>query len=253
MAGSAPSVVTACVLIIGNEILSGRTQDANLQFLARGLNEIGIRLVEARVIPDVEGTIIRTVNECRRAFDYVFTTGGIGPTHDDITAVSIARAFGVALVRMPEAVALLEAQYGKDKLTEARLRMAETPEGSVLLDNPVTKAPGFQIGNVFVLPGVPRIMQAMFDCFRHRLKGGRPMLSTTVSGYTAESAIAAGLAAIQRRHPDLEIGSYPFRRDERGGTALVVRGENVEPIAEAAEEIRGLLRSVGVEPVDDGV
>ena len=152
-------IVTACVLIIGNEILSGRTQDANLAFLARGLTELGIRLREARVIPDDIGAIVSTVNEVRSAFDYVFTTGGIGPTHDDITAQCVADAFDVPLIVHPEAGRLLETHYPPGQLNEARLRMAMVPEGAALLPNPISRAPGFQIGNVFVLPGVPSIMQ----------------------------------------------------------------------------------------------
>ena len=156
-------IVTACVLIIGNEILSGRTQDENLAFLARGLNEIGIRVREAQVIPDDAEVIVSTVNDVRRRFDYVFTTGGIGPTHDDITAQCMADAFGVPLIIHPDARRLLETHYPAGHLNEARLRMARVPEGALLLPNPISRAPGFQIGNVFVLPGVPSIMQGIFD------------------------------------------------------------------------------------------
>src|ERR1051325_270508 len=173
--------ITACVLIIGNEILSGRTQDANLAFLAQGLNEIGIRLREARVIPDDAETIVAAVNEVRRKFDYVFTTGGIGPTHDDITAQCIADAFGVPLILHPEARRLLEGHYPPGALNEARLRMAHMPEGSSLLLNPISRAPGFRIGNVFVLAGVPQVMQATFNELRHHLRGGAKMLRRSVS------------------------------------------------------------------------
>jgi len=158
-----PAVVTACVLIIGNELLSGRTQDANLAFLARGLDAVGIRVREARVIADDAPAIIATVNSVRRIFDYVFTTGGIGPTHDDITAQSIADAFGVPLTLHPEAKRLLETHYPPGNLNAARMRMAMVPEGAALLPNPISRAPGFQIGNVFVLPGVPSIMQGIFE------------------------------------------------------------------------------------------
>ncbi len=253
MADSAPPVVTACILIIGNEILSGRTQDVNVQFLAQGLNELGIRVMEVRVIPDVEDTIVEAVNACRAVYDYVFTTGGIGPTHDDITAASLAKAFGVPLVRTAEAVRMLSVQYPPDKLTPARLRMADTPEGSILLENPVSRAPGFQIGNVFVLPGVPMIMQAIFNVFKHRLTGGRKMVSTTVSARTVEGVIADGLRAIQDRFPDTEIGSYPFFRDGKGGVSLVTRGVDPARVAAATEEIRGLIRSVGAEPIEDPI
>src|SRR5215469_4174255 len=172
-----PKIVTACVLIIGNEILSGRTQDANLAFLAQGLNEAGIRMREARVIPDDHDVIVRTVNEVRGVFDYVFTTGGIGPTHDDITAPSIAEAFGVALIIHPEAKRILESHYPPGGLNEARLRMAQVPEGAVLLPNPISRAPGFRVENVYVLPGVPQIMRAIFSELQHKLRGGAKLYS----------------------------------------------------------------------------
>jgi len=159
----AEPVVTACVLIIGNEILSGRTQDVNLNFLAKGLNEAGVRLREARVVPDVPDTIVATVNAVRALYDYVFTTGGIGPTHDDITSECVARAFGVKLILHPDAKRILETHYKPGGLNEARLRMAHVPEGAELILNPVSLAPGFRIGNVFVMAGVPLVMQAMFD------------------------------------------------------------------------------------------
>ncbi|HKJ74957.1 MAG TPA: competence/damage-inducible protein A, partial [Alphaproteobacteria bacterium] len=158
---------TACLIVIGNEILSGRTQDANLSYLAKWLNERGVRLTEARVIPDIEDTIVTAVNECRKAFDYVFTTGGIGPTHDDITAASIAKAFGRPLVRREEAVELMRKFYGDDNLTEARLRMAHTPEGAEFIENPISRAPGFRVENVFVMAGVPLNMQSMLESVAH--------------------------------------------------------------------------------------
>src|SRR5947208_2948867 len=207
-----PKTVTACVLIIGNEILSGRTPDANLAFLAKGLNEAGIRLREARVIPDDAETIVNTVNEVRRVFDYVFTTGGIGPTHDDITSASIAEAFAVPLIVHPEAKRLLESHYPPGRLNEARLRMAQVPDGATLLPNPISRAPGFRIDNVFVLPGVPQIMQAIFSELKHRLKGGAAVLSRSVSCTLAEGTIAKDLGELQTRYADLEIGSYPYFR-----------------------------------------
>jgi molybdenum cofactor synthesis domain-containing protein len=242
--------VTAAVLIIGNEILSGRTRDANLPYLAVRLNEIGIRLREARVIADVEEDIVAAVNQCRSRYDYVFTTGGIGPTHDDITAASVAKAFGLPLVRNPAAVARLEAHYEPGMLNEARLRMANTPEGATLIDNPVSAAPGFQIGNVFVLAGVPSIMQAMFEGLKHRLAGGAPMLSRTVAVFLPEGAIAKGLGALQDRYPMLEIGSYPFFRQGKFGTSLVLRGTDSAVLDRAAEELRALIRELGAEPLD---
>src|SRR6202051_3823473 len=211
-AGPAPETVSACVVIIGNEILSGRTQDANLAFIAQGLNDAGIRLREARVIPDDTETIIGTVNEVRAKFDYVFTTGGIGPTHDDITSACIAEAFGVPLIVHPEAKRILESHYPPGGLNEARLRMAQVPEGAALLPNPISRAPGFRIGNVFVLPGVPQIMQAIFNELRHRLQGGAAVLSRSVSCTLAEGTIAKDLGELQTRYSDLEIGSYPYFR-----------------------------------------
>ncbi|MSP80474.1 MAG: competence/damage-inducible protein A [Rhodospirillales bacterium] len=244
--------VTACLVIIGNEVLSGRTQDANLQYLAGALNEAGVRLMEARVIPDVEATIVATVNECRAKFDHVITTGGIGPTHDDITSESIAKAFGVPHVVHPEAEARLRRHYARpEDLNAQRLRMATLPEGAELIDNPVSAAPGFRIGNVMVLAGVPRIMQAMFDGFRHRLKGGAPMRSRTVLAYVPEGQMAAGLGAVQTAHPSVEIGSYPFFRAGRLGTSLVVRGTDAAKVAAATEAVKVLVRAQGGEPIEE--
>ncbi|HEV8678141.1 MAG TPA: molybdopterin-binding protein [Stellaceae bacterium] len=243
-----PQTVTACVLIIGNEILSGRTQDANLAFLAQGLNEVGIRLREARVIADDPDAIVGTVNEARGKFDYVFTTGGIGPTHDDITSSCIAEAFGVPLVIHPEARRILESHYPPGGLNAARLRMAQVPEGAALLLNPISRAPGFRIGNVFVLPGVPQIMQAIFRELQHHLTGGAKVFSRSVSCALGEGTIAQDLAALQARYDDLEIGSYPYFRRSDFGVTLVVRGTERERIAAAVEELKGLIRACGGDP-----
>ena len=244
--------VTACLIVIGNEVLSGRTQDANLQYLAKALNDIGVRLMEARVIPDVEATIVATVNECRAKFDHVITTGGIGPTHDDITSASIAKAFGVRHVRNPQAEARLRRHHARpEDLNAQRLRMAEMPEGAELIDNPVSVAPGFRIGNVIVLAGVPRIMQAMFEGFRHRLRGGAPMLSRTVVAQVPEGKMAAGLGAAQAAHPGVEIGSYPFFRDGKLGASLVVRGTDVAGVAAATEAVKAAVRAQGGEPLEE--
>ena len=247
-AGPASKMVSACVLIIGNEILSGGTQDANLAFLAKGLNEVGIRLREARVIPDDSATIVGTVNEVRGKFDYVFTTGGIGPTHDDITSASIAEAFGGELIVHPEARRILESHYPPGGLNEARLRMAQVPEGAVLLPNPISRAPGFRVANVYVLPGVPQIMQAIFSELQHRLKGGAKVLSRSVSCALGEGTIAQDLAALQTRYADLEIGSYPYFRRSDFGVTLVVRGTERERIAAAIEELKRLIRACGGDP-----
>ena len=245
-----PRIVTACVLIIGNEILSGRTQDENLGFLARGLNEAGIRLREARVIPDVAEVIVATVNDVRRRFDYVFTTGGIGPTHDDITAQSLADAFGVPLVLHPDARRLLETHYPPGQLNEARLRMAMVPEGAALLPNPISRAPGFQIGNVFVLPGVPRIMQGIFEQLRYRLAGGDKVLSRSLSCRLGEGTLASDLAALQARWPDVEIGSYPYFRRGDFGVTLVLRGTERARLVAATDELRTLIQRLGGDPQD---
>jgi len=249
---SEPKIVTACLLIIGNEILSGRTKDANLPYLAVGLNEAGVQLKEVRVIPDEEAEIVATVNAVRARFDYVFTTGGIGPTHDDITAECIAKAFGVPLLRNQEAVRRLEAHYaGRVELNEARLRMANVPQGGTLIDNPVSKAPGFRIGNVFVMAGVPMIMQAMFDGIKHTLKGGATMLSRTLSADIPEGKMAADLTALQARYQDLQIGSYPYMRMGSAGAAIVMRGTDAARLDAAAVELAAIMRKLGAEPIDE--
>jgi molybdenum cofactor synthesis domain-containing protein len=243
-----PAVVTACVLIIGNEILSGRTQDANLSFLSRGLNEVGIRVREARVIADDPDAIVTTLNAVRRTFDYVFTTGGIGPTHDDITAQSVADAFGVPLILHPEAKRLLETHYPPGHLNEARLRMAMVPEGAALLPNPISRAPGFQIGNVFVLPGVPSIMQGIFEQLKHRLRGGEKVLTRSVSCHLAEGTLARDLGDLQARFPDLEIGSYPYFRRGDFGVTLVLRGTDKARLAHAMDQLKMLIHRMGGDP-----
>jgi len=243
-----PAVVTACVIIIGNEILSGRTQDANLAFLARGLDGVGIRVREARVIADDAMAIITTLNAVRHTFDYVFTTGGIGPTHDDITAQSVADAFGVPLILHPEARRLLETHYPPGHLNEARMRMAMVPEGAVLLPNPISRAPGFQIGNVFVLPGVPSIMQGIFEQLKYRLRGGEKVLSRSLSCHLGEGTLAGELRALQSRYPDLEIGSYPYFRRGDFGVTLVLRGTDSTRLAAATDELKHLIRTLGGEP-----
>ncbi|OIQ92383.1 putative competence-damage inducible protein [mine drainage metagenome] len=243
--------VRAALIIIGNEVLSGRTQDANLQFLALGLNEVGVRLKEVRVIPDDEAEIIATVNALRARYTYVFTTGGIGPTHDDITSECVAKAFGVPLRQDPRAVKLLKRVIKPENLNEARLRMANIPEGADLIDNPVSAAPGFHIGNVYVMAGVPRIMQAMFDGLKAGLKGGASMVSRSVTLHVGEGGIAAPLAAIQTRHPEVEIGSYPFTRDSGYGTVIVTRGADAALVAAVTAEVAAMARALGARVEDD--
>ncbi len=250
MSSPAPSdpAPTAAVLIIGNEILSGRTKDANLPHIAEALGNLGIRLREARVVADVEEEIVAAVNALRARYSYVFTTGGIGPTHDDITSASVARAFGVALERNPEAVARLERHYAPGQLNEARLRMAEVPAGASLIDNPISQAPGFQIGNVFVMAGVPNIMQAMLDGVLPRLRGGPPLHARTVACGLGEGSIADELGALQARYPDLEIGSYPYFRAGYFGVSLVLRGTDESRVEAATEELAGTIRRLGGTP-----
>lgn len=242
---------TACLIIIGNEVLSGRTQDKNLSFIAKELGDIGVRMSECRVIPDIEQVIVDTVNECRARYDYIFTTGGIGPTHDDITAASIALAFGVRISRHPEAAAILEKHYGAEELNAARLKMADTPEGASLIPNPVSAAPGFRIGNVFVMAGVPRIMQAMFGHIKHTLKGGAKIISRTVSAYVTEGVIAEKLTAIQNASPGVDIGSYPFIRNQRLGTSLVSRGTDAAAVEATAAAIKSMLLGFTPEVVEE--
>ena len=244
-------ITTAAVLIIGNEILSGRTQDINLNYIAKGLSEIGVALREARVIPDVDTIIIAAVNELRARFDYLFTTGGIGPTHDDITADCVARAFGVPLTLHPDAHRLFLDHYPPGALNEARLRMAHTPEGASLVHNPVSRPPGFRMDNVFVMAGIPKVMQGMFDGIKHQLLGGPPLLSRTIACDLPEGVIAKGFGEIQQRYPDLDLGSYPFQRRGQFGASLVVRGRDPARIAAAAEEVAAFIRTLGGTPVEE--
>ena len=202
--------VTAALLVIGDEILSGRTQDANTQYLAGWLNEAGIQLREVRVVPDATARIIAGVNELRSLYDYLFTTGGIGPTHDDITAEAVAKAFGLPLVQHPDAYNMLLAHYGEDDFTKARQRMTRVPDGASLISNSVSLAPGFQIDNVFVLAGVPKIMQVMLEDLRPRLESGEKILSWQVTVHMPESAMASELDLLQTGHELVSVGSYPF-------------------------------------------
>ena len=241
---------TACLLVIGNEVLSGRTQDANIQYLARRLGEVGIPLREVRVIPDVAEVIVATVNEARARFDHVFTTGGIGPTHDDITSECVAAAFGVPWEPHPEAWARLERHYPPGEFNAARQRMATMPRGAVLIDNPVSIAPGFSVGNVHVMAGIPRVMQAMFEAIAPRLAGGPPVISRAVhAAGLPEGRIAAGLGAIQERHPALDLGSYPYYRLGGSGVAIVAKGTDPEAADAAIAEVAALMRALGGEPV----
>jgi molybdenum cofactor synthesis domain-containing protein len=240
--------VTAGLVVIGDEVLSGRTRDANTAYLGHGLNEIGIQLREVRVVSDQYDDIAHAVNELRVRFDYVFTTGGIGPTHDDITAEAVARAFGLPLEPHPEALARLERRYGPGEFNESRRRMANTPRGATLIDNPVSGAPGFQIDNVFVMAGIPRIMQAMFDGLSHRLVGGAPLGSRTLGTSLPEGTLAGPLSALQDDYPDVRIGSYPSMGRQGGGVRVVLRATDTAPLDAAFAELTGIVTGLGGEP-----
>jgi len=236
------SIPTAAVLLIGDEILSGRTKDANLGYIADYLTVVGIDLKEARVVSDEQADIVAALNALRARYTYVFTTGGIGPTHDDITADCVAAAFGVAIDHHPEAVKILRAHWEARGIeeNEARLRMARIPDTAELILNSVSKAPGFHIGNVFVMAGVPKIMQAMLDEVAPKLTGGAVMLSRTVPLDLGEGDVAKRLKEIQLAHPGVLIGSYPYERDGRFATNIVVRSRNEAAMNAAAEEVETL-------------
>ena len=234
--------VTACIVVIGNEILSGRTRDSNIQYLATELGVLGVQVRECRIIPDVEATVVATINEVRKKFDYVFTTGGIGPTHDDITADCIAKAFGVPIDYDPRALAIMRERFSEADLNEARKRMARVPQGADLVLNKVSKAPGFWIGNVIVMAGVPAIMQAMLDDVAPKLKTGAKMLSATVRADAREGDIGTELGEVAKAHPGTTIGSYPFFDDARGpNTNIVVRARDAATLAAAKTAVEEML------------
>ncbi len=250
-AGPDDGTVTACVLVIGNEILSGRTQDRNVNFLAKGLGAAGVRLREVRILPDDRAAIVAAVNECRAAFDYVITTGGIGPTHDDITSECVAEAFGVGMCRDPEVAALLQSRLGSGEMNEARMRMATFPAGADLVANPVSAAPGYRLGNVYVLAGVPQIMRAMFDGMKDGLRGGVRLLARAIHVYLAEGAIAEALGVVQDRYPEIDIGSYPAMRGRRFGVSVVLRGTDRALLGSAFDELATALAALGGAPIEE--
>ena len=246
---------TAALLVIGDEILSGRTQDKNVAQLALWLNDEGIRLAEVRVVPDDVARIAKAVNALRSTYDYLFTTGGIGPTHDDITVDAMAEAFGVPVVIHPKARRILE-DYYRDRaggLTDARLRMARAPEGSELIRNPYSGAPGIRMGNVFIMAGVPAIAASMLEGLTGKLEGGRPMVSVTVGAWAAESEIADLLREMEAARPGVVIGSYPFFSNGRHGANFVIRSEDGELARSTGEELAARLREAGYEPVEGGI
>ena len=238
-------IKTAGVLVIGNEILSGRTQDQNVSYIGKYLEKLGIVLMEVSVIPDIEQTIIDKVLVYSENYDYVFTTGGIGPTHDDITAASIAKAFNKKLLRSSDAVACMENYYEPGMLTEARLKMADIPGDASLIANPVSGAPGFQLHNVFVLAGVPSIMQAMLDSLRNSFVGGPPVLTASISTNLGESVLAEGMGKIQEENNDVSIGSYPYFKKGKLGVNIVLRSIEHDCLLKQIESILDLVKEKG--------
>ena len=234
----------AALIIIGNEILSGRTKDKNLAYLAEWLNEIGIQLYEVRVIRDDEKEIIDCANLLRKKYDYVFTTGGIGPTHDDITTESIAKAFNVELETNPEALKILQSYYKEGELNEARLKMTLLPKGAELVENPVTKAPGFKMENVFVMAGIPSIMQGMLEGAKAFLKIGNKMSSRSIDVFMPESYVAEELSKMQSNYPEVEIGSYPFNKEGQFGTSLVMRSANLDTLERCASDVAEMVKKL---------
>jgi molybdenum cofactor synthesis domain-containing protein len=246
---------TAALLVIGDEILSGRTQDKNVAQVALWLNDQGIRLAEVRVVPDEQARIVEAVNALRAGHDYLFTTGGIGPTHDDITVDAIAAAFEVPVIVHPAARQIL-VDYYRDRpggLTEARLRMARVPEGAELIDNPSSGAPGIRMGNVYILAGVPGIAAAMLHSLTGKLEGGKPMVSVTVGARAPESDVADLLRETEAAHPGVAIGSYPFFKDGRYGSNFVIRSEDGELAERTGEALAEGLRAAGYDPVEGGL
>ena len=247
MSSARPEIVTAAVLVIGDEILSGRTKDKNIGYIADYLTAIGVDLKEVRVVSDDEPAIVSALNALRNTYTYVFTTGGIGPTHDDITAECVAKAFGVGIDYHPEAVAILKERMTKigGELNEARMRMARIPAGAALVANKVSGAPGFWIGNVIVMAGVPSIMQAMLDEVGPKLKTGAKLLSETIRADAREGDVGTELGAVAKAHPETLIGSYPFFDEKLGpNTNIVVRARDAEKLKAAKAAVEGMLSKV---------
>ena len=238
------------IIIIGNEILSGRTQDTNTSTISKWLNSLGIKVQEVRVIPDVEKIIIDTVNELRKKYDYIFTTGGIGPTHDDITASSISKAFNLTYGPHNEAMSLLEKYYKPGEFNEGRQKMAWMPTNANLIYNPTSGAPGFNVENVFCLPGVPSILKSMLGDISHKLVGGEPILSQTINLRTVESEIAKSLSMVQNNNKDVDIGSYPFFRAGKLGVAIVLRSTTQSQIDKCNLEIIKFVKEKNIEIVE---
>ena len=245
---------TAALVVIGDEILSGRTQDKNVSQIAIWLNLQGIRLREVRVVPDIEDAIVEAVNALRARNDYLFTTGGIGPTHDDITVDAIAKALGVGVIHHPEASEMLRRYYeSRGGVTEARLRMARVPEGAELIPNRMSGAPGIRHGNIFIMAGVPHITAGMLDALTGSLEGGAPLLSRTIGCWVAESEIAELLGNTEKAHDQCQIGSYPFFREGKTGSNFVVRSTEQAALDACADDLAAALSAVGREPIEGGI
>ena len=242
--------INAAIIIIGNEILSGRTQDVNVVTISKWLNELGVKLEEVRVIPDIENSIIKTVNELKKKFNYVFTTGGIGPTHDDITSQSIAKAFNLSYGFHKEAYAILEKYYGKAKFNAGRKKMAMMPVKASLILNPSSGAPGFIVKNVYSLPGVPSILKSMLGGLKNKIKGGKKIFTKTISVQTVESEIAKPLADVQKKFKSVDIGSYPFFRLGKIGVSMVVRSDDKKKIDDCSKKIIGFLKKKKINMID---
>ena len=243
--------VNAAIIIIGNEILSGRTQDVNVVAISLWLNELGVSLEEVRMIPDIEDSIIKTINEIRKKFNYVFTTGGIGPTHDDITSKSIAKAFNLKYGYHKEAYRILEKYYGKEKFSPGRKKMSMMPTKASLILNPSSGAPGFIVNNVYCLPGVPSILKSMLGGLNNKIKGGKKILSKTISINTVESEIAKSLENVQRKFEKVDIGSYPFFRLGKIGVSIVIRSSNKKKIDECYKEIVSFIKVKKINVVEE--
>jgi len=234
--------LNAAIIIIGNEILSGRTQDVNVASISNWLNELGVKLEEVRIIPDKENTIVKTVNELRKKFRYIFTTGGIGPTHDDITSKSISKAFKVKYCYHPEAFNILEKYYEKGKFNIGRRKMAKTPKNATLIYNPSSAAPGFFIKNVYCLPGVPSILKSMLGGLNNKIIGGNKIESKTLSLRTVESEISVPLEKVQNKYKNLDIGSYPFFKQGKIGVSLVIRSNKLKLIQKCMIDIMKFVK-----------
>ena len=243
--------VSAAIIIIGNEILSGRTKDINTSTIAIWLNQLGVRVQEVRVIPDVEAIIVSTINKLRKKYNYVFTTGGIGPTHDDITAQSISKAFGARYGKHKEAYKILEDYYKKNEFNEGRKKMAWMPVNARLILNPTSGAPGFIMENVFCLPGVPSILQSMLGGLKNEISGGKPIISHTIDLRTVESEIAKSLTSIQDNNKDVEIGSYPFFKAGKSGVAIVIRSEEQSKIDICNSQILDFVNQKNIQIINN--